>query len=275
MRRRAWVLLLTVALAAACSSPPDGPQQVRLHPRTPASGLGYVVRLPPGYDQHPGRRYPTIVFLHGAGEVGPGSRTALHKVLGAGLPRLAEQDELPEQAQPFLILAPQTGADWDPRQLESWLRTTLPHYRADPDRLYLTGLSIGGGGVVAYVDAYGPRHRFAAVVPIAQDWAPEPAPLALPSCAHFAGTPMWAFAGQLDEIVPHQMSINLVAYVNGHCRPRERLELTLFLSTFHSAWDKTYDLSGMEPGATDPDWDAYRTDVYTWLLRHRLADPAR
>lgn len=267
-RRRPALLLSLLVLLVACGSPPDAPQRLQLNPRTASSVLGWVARLPPGYAQHPDRRYPTIVSLHGAGEVGNGSRAGLDKVFASGLPRLARAGELPEQAQPFLILAPQARQDWQPVELESWLRATLPRYRVDPAQLYLTGLSMGGGGAVAYVDAY-PRHRFAAVVPIAQDWAPEPAPLALPSCARLAGTPMWAFAGQLDEVVPHQMSINLVAYVDAYCHPRERLRLTLFLSTFHSAWDKAYDLSGMDAGAVDPDWDPYRTDVYTWLLRHR------
>lgn len=273
MRRGLLVALaaLLVPAAVGCDSgPPAGPERVVVVPGGAGTPLGYVARLPPGYSAQGSHRYPTVVFLHGYGERGAGDPAGLALMMSVGLPGLVTAHRLPRTAGPLLILMPQTdGETWDPALLHRWLAAVLPRYRVDPDRTYLTGLSMGGGGAAAYLAAYGAQHQFAAVATVAENWTPQPVPLGLPPCHEMESTPLWAFHGDLDDTVPKQTSINLVAYLNAHCRPTEPARLTLFLSTFHDAWDRTYDLSGMDPGATDGDWDPYTTDVYTWLLRHR------
>ena len=191
----------------------------------------------------------------------------------AGLPELVATHALPAQAQPFVILMPQTNdEEWSPKVLHSWLATVLPQYRVDKDRTYLTGLSIGGGGVVNYLQTYGDAGEFAAMVPISEDYVPVPAPLGVPSCTAMEKTPLWLFHGDLDNTVPNATSKALAGYLNKNCHERERVKLTIFLSVFHNAWDRTYDLTGMWPRYASSDYDPYNVDIYTWMLQHRRKD---
>lgn len=255
--------------AAVADQPDDG--TVSLVVATPGS-LGYVARVPRDYDRDPSHRFAVLVYLHGLGEVGDGSMGGLRRLLSAGLPQIAATHGLPRSARELVILAPQTPvATWDPVAVHSWLAATLPRYRVDDQRLYLTGISMGGGGVVAYLDAYGSTGQVAAAVVISQDWTPVTAassPLALPRCHGLADTPIWAFVGDLDTTVPHQLSTNLIGYLNRHCTVREPDRVTVLLSTFHNAWDKVYDLSALDAGSTDPAYAPFDQDPYSWLLAH-------
>jgi predicted peptidase len=269
------LLLACLTLLTACTqatAKPIPPEQVQLH-LAQGPTLGYVARLPRGYSAKSKKTYPTIVFLHGYGERGTGTTASLKTLEGTGLPQLVATHTLPVQAQPFVILMPQTNDEaWNPKVLHAWLAQVLPQYRVDKDRTYLTGLSIGGGGVVNYLQTYGDSGEFAAIVPIAEDFVAQPEPLALPSCQAMEKTPMWLFHGDLDDTVSNGTSKALALYLNKNCHERERVKLTIFLSTFHNAWDRTYDLSGMDPRDASPDYDPYNVDIYTWMLQHRRKD---
>jgi len=275
-RRRLGLLVALGMLLTACSTRaaagPIPPEQVQLHLKQ-GSTLGYIARLPRGYSAKANKTYPTIVFLHGYGERGLGTTASLQTLEGTGLPQLVATHTLPVQAQPFVILMPQTNDEgWSPQALHAWLATVLPQYRVDKDRTYLTGLSIGGGGVVDYLQTYGDAGEFAAMVPISEDFVPEPEPLAVPDCAAMEKTPMWLFHGDLDDTVSNATSKALALFLNKNCHERERVKLTIYLSVFHDAWDRTYDLSGMGEGFASKDYDPYNVDIYTWMLQHRRKD---
>lgn len=230
--------------------------------------LGYLVGVP--RSPAPAGGYPTIVYLHGFGERGDGSTAGLAVLENTGLPQLAARSQLPAAAGGFLLLAPQTDAQtWSAADVRRWLQRVQPRYPVDPHRLYLTGVSMGGGGVVGYLDTYGPAAGVAAAAPIAGDWTPLPPVTGLPSCPRLGGTPIWAFAGDIDDVVPHQLSINLVGYLRAHCAAAGADRLTLYQGRFHDVWTHTYDLSG-EADKTDSRFDIYRPDLYTWFLQHRL-----
>lgn len=235
----------------------------------PGEQFGYLVRRP-GPSRGATGLAPTIVYLHGFGERGSGTRMALMGLGDTGLPHLALVHQLPTPALPFLILAPQTdGTTWNVGELRHWLARMQARYPIDPARLYLTGISMGGGGVVSYLDAFGPRTEFAAAAPISGDWTPPGSVLGLPSCARLGPTPIWAFAGDIDDVVPHQFSINLIGYLTRHCPAARNDRLTVYAGRFHDVWSRTYDLSG-EPDRVDPPWQPYSPDIYTWFLQHRL-----
>ena len=46
------------------------------------------------------------------------------------------------------------------------------------------------------------------------------------------------------------------------------MRLTTYPGVGHDSWDLTYTLSGMAPGLTDPAFDPYDVDIYTWMLAH-------
>lgn len=250
------------------SSSAADPGRVALVPRIAGGTFGYLVRFPGS--PAPAAGYPTIVYLHGFGERGNGSDDALALLEQTGLPQLAARSTWPTVARPLLLLAPQTGAQtWNVQDLHEWLREVELRYPVDPHRLYLTGISMGGGGVVSYLDEFGPASGIAAAAPIAGDWTPSPPVTGLPSCRRLGGIPIWAFAGDIDDVVPHQLSINLIAYLQRHCADPGVDRLTIYTGRFHNVWTNTYDLSG-RADKTDPRFESYDPDVFTWLLQHRL-----
>jgi poly(3-hydroxybutyrate) depolymerase len=231
--------------------------------RTAGMSLGYLAYLPAGYSSIKGRTWPTIVFLHGSGQVGPGTGAALDSIAVNGLPRLYEAGIEPDVAAGFVVIAPQLpDSSNSPARLRLWLAEVLPRYAVDRDRLYLTGLSAGGFGVFDYLGAYGDANEFAAMVPIAGGYNPAI------QCARWQHTALWAFHGEADPNVKVSGSINTVAWVNAHCAPTERLRVTTYPGLGHNVWDLTYGLSGMAPGLTNPARDPYDVDIYSWMLGH-------
>lgn len=204
--------------------------------------LRYLLHLPPGYGSDPAERWPLILFLHGMGERGDD----LKRVKEHGIPRVVEKD--PEF--PFVVVSPQCPADsvWtaELHALEALLDHALRQYAVDPDRVYLTGLSMGGYG--AWHLAAEAPHRFAAVAPVCGGGLPQ---LGFPDKASaLREVPVWAFHGARDEVVPLAESEKLVRHlesVGGDVR------LTVYPECGHNSWDEAY---------SNP-------ELYRWFLSHR------
>ena len=128
---------------------------------TRSIGYPYLLQLPADYDVDPGRRFPLIISLHGSGECGHDlNRVATH----SSLPRLAAT----RPAFPFIVVSPQSPSEkdwWSVESLDATLANVLATTRVETDRIYLTGISMGGYGVWDWA-----CHRpeiFAAIAPIA------------------------------------------------------------------------------------------------------------
>ncbi|MCU1393798.1 MAG: hypothetical protein JWM34_2226 [Ilumatobacteraceae bacterium] len=249
--------------AAGTSLPPTSPASRQHVDVGPGLAAGYLAYLPPGYASSPGRTWPTIVFLHGSGQTGPGSGAALDGLAVNGLPRLYESGTEPAVAAGFIVLAPQMpdGSN-SPTRLRTWLSQVLARYGVDRDRVYLTGLSAGGFYAFDYVGAVGDSNEFAAVVPISGGF---PHPI---QCTSWQHTPIWAFHGEADTTVNPAGTIATIGTIDAKCSPTEPLRLTTYPGVGHDAWDPTYDLSGMAAGRTNPQHDPYDVDIYTWMLAH-------
>ncbi|HYC27410.1 MAG TPA: hypothetical protein VEB42_01325, partial [Chitinophagaceae bacterium] len=124
---------------------------------TAANGtfIGFYEYKPPLYTQNPTRKFPLIIFLHGIGERGDGS-SSLSAVLNVGIPHYINMGMTDMQfnyngtTEGFLVLSPQlyygTGY-WPPFYVEEMINYAKNNLRVDPSRIYLVGLSLGGGGV--------------------------------------------------------------------------------------------------------------------------------
>ncbi|RAV98749.1 PKD domain-containing protein [Pseudochryseolinea flava] len=122
------------------------PQKAKMTP----DGRGFLEYLPSGYASS-SSKYPAIIFLHGSGERGTGSASDLEKVKRNGPPKyIAEGHNMcftvNGKTECFVVLSPQT-IDW------SWKHDVIPfikwavaNYKIDPDRIFVTGLSMGGEG---------------------------------------------------------------------------------------------------------------------------------
>lgn len=220
----------------------------------------------------PVEKAPVLIFLHGRGERARKSDPEeLDRVLVHGPPKLvAAGNDLCFGRDCFLMLAPQAppGHDWQSPSVVPIVDAMIDRARAlgaDPARVYLTGLSMGGHGAWSYAAAAG--QRIAAIVPIA-----GAAGGGMGCAIAQAGVAVWAFHGAADEIVPPLGSIGGVREVN-RCtnpRPKERALLTLYRGVGHDSWTRTYDpVSRFEPKTARPSRNGIT--VYEWLLRHRRA----
>lgn len=164
-------------------------RQFRPHSR----GLHYLLFLPAAYAVHP-QRWPLMLFLHGAGERGDD----LQLVKRHGVAKIVEE----QPAFPLLVVSPQCPPTeaWAPEPLLALLDDIEQHYDVDPERLYVTGLSMGGFGTWAV--AIAAPDRFAAVAPICGG---DPSRVGV-----LRHLPVWAFHGARDPIVPLQRTVEMV-----------------------------------------------------------------
>ncbi len=156
--------------------------------------LSYLLSLPDGYSAD-GEASPLLLFLHGAGERG----NDLEKVKAWGPPKLiAEGKKLP-----FIVVSPQCSArqHWDVYILKQLLDDLIKTYNVDKNRIYLTGLSMGGFGSWALATAF-PEY-FAAIVPICGGGDPQ-------SAYRIKDIPCQVFHGKKDMAVPEQRSAEMV-----------------------------------------------------------------
>jgi predicted peptidase len=203
----------------------------------------YVLYVPAAYDGT--KPWPTILFLHGAGECGSDGLKQVGEGIGAAIMAHAER-------WPFLVLMPQKPlvaipwAHYDP-ELQEILAVTRRDYRVDENRIYLTGLSQGGFGTWAL----GAKHPdlFAAIAPICGGGNAATA-------SALKTMPIWAFHGDADDTVKPELSREMVEAVKS---AGGDATLTLYTGVGHNSWDKAYGESGL--------WD--------WLLKYsREAKPS-
>ncbi|HEX41478.1 MAG TPA: phospholipase [Phycisphaerales bacterium] len=196
---------------------------------------GYLLYLPAGYEPA-GKKWPLMLFLHGAGERG----SDLNKVKLHGPPKLVEQGK----DLPFIVVSPQCPAgQWWPDQVETLkalVDTVAAEYAVDAVRIYVTGLSMGGYGTWALAGAY--PDTFAAAAPICGGGQPFTA-------GKLKTVPVWAFHGAKDSVVPLSQSENMVEALN---RAGGSAKLTVYPDANHDSWTATYD----------------NPQLYEWLLQH-------
>jgi predicted peptidase len=199
----------------------------------------YQVWIPLTYDPSDTQtRWPTILFLHGAGECGSDGE----KVLKVGLPAEIRRRR---GRFDFIVVIPQSTGGWSGANEEAAvaaLQASARDYRVDRDRIYLTGLSMGGFGSFALGAKY--RTTFAAVVPICGGGSDADA-------RRLRSVPIWIWHGDADPIVPVDRSRAMVEALT-RAKAAE-LRYTEIPGCKHNAWDTAY--------ADDR--------VYAWLLEHR------
>lgn len=163
----------------------------------------------------PGKKYPVVLFLHGAGERGDDNQLQL-----LYLPELMAGAEY-RQKFPCFLIAPQcrtdqkwVEVDWSadtteqPEEASDQLNVALgalddviENYPIDPARVYLTGLSMGGYGSWDAAARY--PQRFAAVVPVCGGGDEQTA-------SSLASVPIWAVHGDEDQAVPVARSRRMI-----------------------------------------------------------------
>ena len=187
----------------------------------------------------PAAGWPLVVALHGSGERGEDlARVKVHgpaKYAAAG------------RRFPFVLVAPQIldGMAWDSDALEALRADLVERLPIDPERVLMTGLSMGGYGTWAYAMDY--PDRLAAIVPVCGIGDSD-------RVERIRHLPVWAFHGALDDAVPiasDRATVDALQAAGGN------VKFTVYPDVGHNAWDPAY---------ADP-------TLYDWMLAQRRTNP--
>ena len=199
--------------------------------------LNYLLFLPEGYSDDGEGKWPLILFLHGMGERG----NDLEKLKVHGISKIVEQ----KRDFPFIAVSPQCPdtSFWtvEMESLNALLDEIVKKYAVDENRIYLTGLSMGGYGAWNLATAY--PDRFAAIAPICGGGDPKKAHL-------LKDIPIWVFHGAKDTTVPPERSEEMV---NALKEAGGNVKYTVYPEAGHDSWTETYN----------------NPELYEWFLKHK------
>ena len=212
-------------------------------------GCEYLISFPANYDTNSKTGFPLILFLHGAGERG----TDIWNASVHGPSKYAEQ----HPDFPFMLVTPLCPAEevWTNELLLELLDELNAKHKVDDQRIYLTGLSMGGYG--AWNLGLSRPEKFAALAPICGGGERIEILLA---ARGFSGPiklqnlqklPVWAFHGARDPVVPVEESERMFkALTEAKC---EDVKLTVYPEAQHDSWTETYN----------------NPELYAWFLKHK------
>lgn len=203
--------------------------------------IPYLLYLPENYVAA-GEKVPMMLFLHGRGE----SYGPLSIVAKWGPPRrLAAGEQMK-----YLVVSPQCPGEsrWTADEQQQRLVELLAHikksYNVDTDRIYLTGLSMGGYGSWRLASDH--PDWFAAAAPVCG--AGDPA-----NGAKLTELPVWAWHGTEDTAVPFERSVEMVEAIKAAGGTKVRF--TSLEHIGHFSWQAAYQSN----------------DLYSWFDQHRAS----
>lgn len=189
-------------------------------------GYKFLLSTPEAYAADETKRWPLLVFLHGAGERGDD----LNLLLKHGPPKLMAAGQKFEA----IVACPQVpaGERWDPHAVKALVDAVKKTHRVDDARVYLTGISMGGFGTFETIAEY--PEVFAAAIPICGG-----AGAAVVKFALIKDMPIWIFHGGKDTAVPVQYSEMAANWLKRNKAPN--VKLTVYPDAQHDSWTETYD----------------------------------
>ncbi|GAA5035276.1 phospholipase [Marivirga lumbricoides] len=216
--------------------------------------LNYRILYPENFSAE--KKYPLLLFLHGAGERGSDNEKQL--VHGSKLFLDAQN----RQKNPAVVIFPQCPKDdyWakvgvdrsengntfdfdysgDPNKslglVMNLLDSMLKKDFVEQERVYVMGLSMGGMGTFEIL--YRKPKTFAAAVPICGGGDPATVK------KYAKKVDLWVFHGAKDDVVPPSYSKEMVAALKAK---KANVKFTVFPNANHNSWDPAF----AEPGLLD------------------------
>ncbi len=234
-------LCLLATLPALAADPAPGKQVEQSLAVSDGGQIPYLLYEPESYSAT-GDKVPMIFFLHGRGE----SYGPLSIVAKWGPPRrLAAGEQMK-----YLVVSPQCPgeASWTDDAQQTRLVELLAHikknYNIDTDRIYLTGLSMGGYGTWKLAASH--AEMFAAAAPICGKGDPK-------NASKLTGLPIWAWHGTDDTAVPFSGSADMVEAIKA--AGGTKVWFTSLEHIGHFSWQAAYQ-SG---------------DLYAWLDKQKAS----
>lgn len=222
--------------------------------------IGFLEYVPANYSANPSLKYPLIIFLHGHGERGNG-RSDLGNILLSGTPPRLIADGNPMtftwngKTETFIVISPQLNSEfgwWPNWYVDELLAYAQKTYRVDENRIFLTGLSMGGGGTWEYAGAsLANAQKFAAIG------------VSCGACNNIdrcnlakANLPIWAFHAKDDNsAAPYNCTVATINAINA-CNPAVKPYFTSWETGNHWIWGRVY----------DPTHNNQDPNLYEWFL---------
>ncbi len=219
--------------------------------------------LPQNYNSE-SQTYPLMVFLHGVSELGNGTASSLTTVLRNGPPKYISEGAFPVsftvngQVFKFIVISPQFVGWPSAADVQGVIDYAVRTYRVNTNRIYLTGLSMGGGVTWDYASAGSAfANRLAALLPVCGASGPTPQKAQVIASANL---PVWATHNQYDETVTVSNTNGFVDAINSsNPRPTVLAKKTIFAASGHDAWSTTY----------VPSFRENNLNVYEWMLQYQ------
>jgi len=211
----------------------------KVHKRADGSESKYVVFIPAAYKTD-GEPFRVILFLHGMGESGSDGIAQTTEGIGPAITRS-------QKPFPFIVVMPQSPErSWmadstDGQTAIAILDEVGKEYKLDPNRTYLSGLSMGGYGTWSLSATY--PERWAAIVPICGGGDPADA-------EKIKHIPCWCFHGAKDQTVPVQRSREMIDALK---KAGGKPQYTEYKDVGHNSWDPAYGTA----------------KLYDWLLEQK------
>jgi len=250
------------------------------HPNTIVDSFvhGFYTSLPASYNTSGAKKYPLLISLGGIGEIGNGSASALTVMLNVGPQKQINLEvnsglnaNFPDpvvvngQSFEFIVVAPQLNTwpwnGYEQLAVNDMINYAIRNYRVDTSKMYLTGLSMGGGITWEYAGYSGPLYakRLAGLLPVAGASSPSRERAAEIAKEHL---PVWATANSSDPTVPTSYTVdyvNLLKQAGANPAPL----ITIFPGTGHGGWRETYGDVNL-PGVVQNG-----LNVYQWMLQYK------
>lgn len=156
-------------------------------------------------DLEPGKKYPLALFLHGC--CGQDYTATLRNAVD---PPARMWHNFGENTQeiPTYIISPKTSRGWNQHidNLKAVIDDLIEHRQVDPQRLYITGFSMGGAGTISFLQKY--PDYFAAALPMGMGFRGD--------ISKLSDTPLWTHRGETDHYAkPLPDSIKKIWAMNG------------------------------------------------------------
>jgi poly(3-hydroxybutyrate) depolymerase len=229
--------------------------------------IGFLEYKPTNYATEGNVKHPLIIFLHGIGERGNGT-TDLHNVTRIGLPRMIRMGHNMTftwngKTETFLVLSPQCRGNygmWPELLINEIIDYAKQNLRIDTNRIYLTGLSMGGGGTYRFIS----RQQWQAAKVAAAATVCAPCTFANGKNVADANLPVWSFHALNDSIALESCTETAIKRIID-AKPAVMPLKTVWPDGGHGVWDRLY---------TDTNYRYNGViNIYEWFLGQNKSLP--
>jgi dienelactone hydrolase len=226
----------------------------------PRGKVGFYQYLPPDYKQNSSYKNPMIIFLHGIGEKGTGSKEDLAKIDCCGVPKYINAGHTMQftwngKTEGFVVLYPQLYSrygTWENYYIDLMLDYARKNLNVDTNRIFLTGLSLGGGATWVYcATSLTNAKKFAGIAPVV-----SPCFMANGCNIAKANLPIYAVHALDDDRASYTCTTNAVKSIVD-CGTEAIPNVVMYQNGGHYVWSKR---------AYDTVYTHFNPNMYEWML---------